>query len=306
MTRRQRTIHALGGPVVFLLLAVIPLPGTPYPVRGSIGLLVWMAWWWMAEPSAPCRHGVSPVIVLALVQHSAVLRRIMPAYAEPLVFLLLGANMLATLWRRWGLDRRIALRVVDGHGHRARGGKSSFGSCVAAVLSSVLPNAVVAASMMPIVLAMLRFIGIEDAGKSAFGSALLIAVAWGTSVGGVGYAARRCAQPAGSAVHRATARRPRVPVHHVGDAAAAADDRLSVASARLHAVSASRRRSERVEGSRAYFAQELRRSGAMSVPSAGAWPSSAAAMLIAFTRQFYASLLPGLTPACRLPEPSRS
>ena len=36
------------------------------------------------------------------------------------------------------------------------------------------------------VLAMVRFIGIEDARKSAFASALLIAIAWGTSVGGSG------------------------------------------------------------------------------------------------------------------------
>ena len=55
---------------------------------------------------------------------------------------------------------------------------------IATVLSAFLPNTVVAAAMIPIVLAMLRFIGIEDIGKSAFGSALLIAIAWGTSVGG--------------------------------------------------------------------------------------------------------------------------
>ncbi|HZL94009.1 MAG TPA: hypothetical protein VFB99_10205, partial [Vicinamibacterales bacterium] len=66
---------------------------------------------------------------------------------------------------------------------------------------SVLPNAVVAASMMPVVVAMVRFIGIEDARKSAFASALLIAVAMGYERGRVGYAARRGAKPAGSAVH---------------------------------------------------------------------------------------------------------
>ena len=43
---------------------------------------------------------------------------------------------------------------------------------IATVLSAFLPNTVVAAAMIPIVLAMLRFIGIEDIGKSAFGSAL--------------------------------------------------------------------------------------------------------------------------------------
>ena len=38
--------------------------------------------------------------------------------------------------------------------------------------------------MIPIVVAMLRFIGIEDLWNSNLGTALVIAVAWGTSAGG--------------------------------------------------------------------------------------------------------------------------
>ena len=139
----------------------------------------------MAEPVHLAVTAFLPLVVLALFNFVPV-TAILPAYAEQLVFLLLGANMLATLWRRWGLDRRIALVSLMGIGTSTRRhivvwfvdrGRSSARSC---------PNAVVAAAMMPIVLAMLRFIGIEDVGKSAFGSALLIAVAWGTSVGGAG------------------------------------------------------------------------------------------------------------------------
>ena len=54
---------------------------------------------------------------------------------------------------------------------------------------------------------------------------------------------------------------------------------------------------ERVEGSRAYFAQELRALGAMSVPERWGLGFFVGATLLAFTRQLYASLLPGLTPA---------
>ena len=75
---------------------------------------------------------------------------ILPAYSEQLVILILGANMLATLWKRWGLDRRIALVSLLGLGTGTRQHLVVW-FVIAAILSSVLPNAVVAAAMMPIV-----------------------------------------------------------------------------------------------------------------------------------------------------------
>ena len=80
----------------------------PYPVRASLGLLVWMAWWWVAKPVHLAVTAFLPIVVLAIFNFMPV-TAILPAYSEQLVILILGANMLATLWKRWGLDRRIAL-----------------------------------------------------------------------------------------------------------------------------------------------------------------------------------------------------
>ena len=49
MTRDWKTLHLLGGPVAFLLLLVLPSALLEYPVRGSLGLLVWMSWWWISS-----------------------------------------------------------------------------------------------------------------------------------------------------------------------------------------------------------------------------------------------------------------
>ena len=164
-----QTFHTLGGPAVFLVLVVVPLSSVPYPVRGSIGLLLWMSWWWIFQPVHLAVTGFLPLVVLALFDFLPV-STILPAYAQQLVILLLGANILATLWTRCGLDRRIALVSLMGVGTGTRQQILVwFG--IATVLSTFLPNTVVAAAMMPIVVAMLRFIGIEDIGKSAFGSA---------------------------------------------------------------------------------------------------------------------------------------
>jgi sodium-dependent dicarboxylate transporter 2/3/5 len=293
VTQRGRTLHTLGGPIVFLVLALSPFPAMPYPVRASIGLLVWMAWWWMAEPVHLAVTAFLPLVVPALSGFARV-ETIMPAYAEPLVFLLLGANMLAALWRRWGLDRRIALVSLMGIGTSTRR-QIVIWFVVAAILSSVLPNAVVAASMMPIIVAMLRFIGVEDLRTSAFASALLIAVAWGTSVGGSG-------TPLGGAQNLLAVQfieRELIDHEFLFTTWIA---RLLPPTVLLTIVAAAFTRwalapeMERVEGSREYFAQELRGLGRMSVPERWGLALFGTAMLLAFTRQLYASLLPGLTP----------
>ena len=289
-----QTFHTLGGPAVFLVLVVVPLSSVPYPVRGSIGLLLWMSWWWIFQPVHLAVTGFLPLVVLALFDFLPV-STILPAYAQQLVILLLGANILATLWTRCGLDRRIALVSLMGVGTGTRQQILVwFG--IATVLSTFLPNTVVAAAMMPIVVAMLRFIGIEDIGKSAFGSALLIAVAWGTSVGGSG-------TPVGGAPNLLTVQFLETQLIDHEFLFTTWVTRLMPLTILITAVSlifmrfAFKPEMDRVDGTREYFSQELRALGKMSVPEKWGLSFFVAATLLAFTRQFYASALPGLTPA---------
>ena len=265
-----------------------------YPVRGSIGLLVWMSWWWIFEPVNLAVTGFLPLVVLAIFNFLPV-ARILPSYSEELIFLLLGANILSTVWTRWGLDRRIALVSLIGVGTSTRR-QIMVWFAIATVLSAFLPNTVVAAAMIPIVLAMLRFIGIEDIGKSAFGSALLIAIAWGTSVGGFW-------TPLGGAPNLLTIKLlqqtvidARVSLHDVGHAAAAAHDRHRRRLVRLHVVCV-----HAGDRARRRHARLLRAGASLARSDDGAGEVGAvfflAATTLAFTRQFYASLLPGLNPA---------
>lgn len=293
MGRPARTLHTLGGPAVFLLLALSPLLPVPYAVRASIGLLVWMSWWWIAEPVHLAVTAFLPLVAPAIFGFAAV-DTILPSYAEPLVFLLIGANTLATLWQRWGLDRRIALASLIGIGTSTRRHIVTW-FAVTAILSSVLPNAVVAASTMPVIIAMLRFIGIEHVGKSVFGSALLIAAAWGTSIGGSG-------TPLGGAQNLLTIQFLERSVIDHEFLFTTWLVRLLPLTALIALASVVVMRyaftpeMERVEGSQAYFTQELRRLGPMSVPERWGLALFVAAILLAFTRQLYAAALPGLTP----------
>jgi sodium-dependent dicarboxylate transporter 2/3/5 len=284
----------LGAPAVFLLLALIPFGTVPYAVRASLGLLVWMSWWWITSPVNLAVTGFLPVVVVALFDVMPV-AGILPLYAEQLVFLLLGANVLASLWRRWGLDRRIALVSLMTIGSDTRRHVMAW-FLVAAVLSAVLPNAVVAATMMPIVLALLRFIGVEKVGASAFGSALLVAVAWGTSVGGA-------ATPLGGAHNLLAVQLLERNLLHREFLFATWATRLlpltllSAALSLLFMRFVFKPEIDRIEGSRDYFAQELAALGPVTRPEWWGVGLFGVATLLAFTRQLYAASLPGLTPA---------
>ncbi len=290
----SRIVHALGAPAVFLLLTLLPLPGMPYAIRGSLGLLIWMSWWWIAQPVHLAVTGFLPLAVLAVFDFLPV-ADILPAYSEQLVILLLGANMLATLWNRWGLDRRIALVSLLGIGTSTRQQILAW-FVIAAVLSSFLPNAVVAAAMMPIVVAMLRFIGIENIGKSAFGSALLIAVAWGTSIGGAG-------TPMGGAQNLLAVQfiEQQLIDHEFLFTTWVARVLPLTALTALVAFAflrfAFKPEMASVEGTQVYFRQQLAGLGRMSTPERWGLGLFVAATLLAFTRQLYASVMPGLTPA---------
>ena len=294
MKRDWSTVHLFGGPLAFLLLLLVPASALDYPVRGSLGLLVWMSWWWIFEPVNLAVTGFLPLVVLALFNFLPV-ARILPSYSEELIFLLLGANILSTVWTRWGLDRRIALVSLIGVGTSTRRQILVwFG--IAMVLSAFLPNTVVAAAMIPVVLAMLRFIGIEDIGKSVFGSALVIAIAWGTSVGGFW-------TPLGGAPNLLTIKLLQQTVISHEFLFMTWVTRLLPLTIAIAAVSflfmtfAFKPELEHVDGTRDYFAQELRSLGKMTPPEKWGLSFFLAATVLAFTRQFYSSLLPGLNPA---------
>ena len=277
-----------------LVLAAAPLPDVPYAVRGSLGLLIWMSWWWIAGPVHLAVTGFLPLAVLALFDFMPV-GEILSSYAEQLVFLLIGANVLAVLWTRWGLDRRIALVSLLGIGTSTRQHILAW-FVIATALSAVLPNTVVAAAMMPIVVALLRFLKIEDIGKSVFGSALLIAVAWGTSVGGSG-------TPLGGAPNLLTVQflQQQVIDHEflftTWLARVLPLTVISAVVAFVYMRFAFKPEMTHLEGTHEYFRQQLKELGPMSVPEKWALGLFATATLLAFTRQLYASLVPGLTPA---------
>ena len=286
--------HLVAGPVVFAVLLLIPLGGLAFETRAAMGLLVWMAWWWITRPVHLAVTGLLPLPVAA-VFGLAPMDEVATSYASDTILLLLGANILTSVWTRWGLDRRIGLASLLGVGTDARR-QILVWFLVSAALSGVLPNTIVAATMIPIVVAMLRSVGIEDLWNSRVGTALVIAVAWGTSAGGA-------ATPLGGAPNLLT-------VGFIEESVTGQEFLFLTWAIRLAPVTAvlvlvmflflrfaMRPEVDTLPGSKDYIRDELRALGPMKTEEKWGLALFVVAVALAFGRPLYAEFIPGLTPA---------
>ena len=284
----------MAGPIIFAVLLLAPLDGLAFETRGAMGLLVWMAWWWIARPVHLAVTGLLPLPIAAIFG-LAPMDEVATSYAQDTILLLLGANILTSVWTQWGLDRRIGLGALRSVGTDASR-QILVWFLVSAALSSVLPNTIVAATMIPIVVAMLRSIGIEDLWNSRVGTALVIAVAWGTSAGGA-------ATPLGGAPNL-------LAVGFIEESITGQEFLFLTWALRIVPVTAvivlvmflflrfvMRPDVATLPGSEDYIGDELRALGPMQTEEKWGLVLFTVATVLAFGRPLYADLVPGLTPA---------
>ena len=83
---------------------------------------------------------------------------------------------------------------------------------VTTALATLLPRVVVAATMLPIVVAMLKFIGIEDLWNCKLGTSLVLSVARGVSLGAFLTPLGGAPKPVGDEIRSRPRDAPRAPV----------------------------------------------------------------------------------------------
>jgi sodium-dependent dicarboxylate transporter 2/3/5 len=291
---RTGILSLAAGPLMFLVLSYLPVVSPPYAARCGLGLLLWMAAWWLARPVHLAVTGLLPLAVVALFGFVPV-SEILPSYADELIILLVGANILTTAWARWGLDRRVALASLATFGSSAKRQMAAW-FIVSALLATLLPRVVVAATMIPIVAAMLKFIGIEDLWNSKLGTSLVLAVAWGASLGGF-------LTPLGGAPNLLAMKFVQDTVTHheflfTTWVTRLAPLTLSVTLAVLvYLLTVFKSELAEAPRTRLYFLQELRSLGPMGNAERWALLLFVVATVLAFSRGAYDRLLPSFTPA---------
>ncbi len=170
----------LTGPVVALAIAAwLAGQGFGWPIIGTSSIAAWVALWWMMEPIPIPATSLIPIALfpmLGLLEPTDVAA----AYGNPMILLMLGGFLLSRGIEHSGVHRRLALTMVRGIG---RGGERGvvWGFLVAsAVLSMWISNAATSLMLLPIATAV-----IAQSEHSSFRRSVLLAVAYGASLGGI-------------------------------------------------------------------------------------------------------------------------
>ena len=131
-----------------------------------------------------------PIILYPLCDVTTLAKTLTP-YASDTIYLFLGGFLLAAGIQRWGLDKRIALKTMQIVG-------TSPGAIIAGVMiatgfiSMWVSNTATAAMMVPIAIAVMSVVRQNSdsptitKGERNFGISVLLAVAYGASIGGMG------------------------------------------------------------------------------------------------------------------------
>ena len=182
----QRRVGAFLAPAVFLLFLILPLEGLSPPAHRLAAVLAAVVVLWVTE--------ALPLPVTALLGASAcVVLQVAPAkdvfapFADPLMFLFIGAFILARAIFIHGLDRRLAYAVLSLPWVAARPSRIllAFGA-VTALISWWISNTATTAMMFGIGLSILAAMrGSQSDIDPRYPTALMLMTSFAASIGGL-------------------------------------------------------------------------------------------------------------------------
>ncbi|MFZ2290212.1 MAG: DASS family sodium-coupled anion symporter [Halopseudomonas yangmingensis] len=180
----QRTGLWLG--LLWLLACLLlPAPGEmSLTAWRALGLMLLMATWWSTEAIPIPATALLPIPLIPALDLGSVSQASSP-YANPIIFLFMGGFVLGLAMQRWNLHRRIALATLLAVGSQPRRQIGGF-MLATAFLSMWVSNTATTIMMLPIGLSVLSLLdGQNPEAVKRFATALLLAIAYAASVGGI-------------------------------------------------------------------------------------------------------------------------
>lgn len=176
------------GPVSFILILFFFRPeGLSVQANAVLASTIWIAIWWITEAIPIAVTALLPLVLFPL-SGGLDLSSTSGAFGHKYVFLYMGGFIIAIAIEKWNLHRRIALNIIKLIGSDIR--KIILGFMMAtAFLSMWISNTATAVMMLPIGLAIIKQLQdnpdtVEDENQT-FGKALMLAIAYSASIGGV-------------------------------------------------------------------------------------------------------------------------
>lgn len=186
MILTRHTLALLAGPLAaaYLLLFVDLAPGNA-AVTTTAAVAIWMSIWWITEVVPLAITAMLPLVLFPLFGIMDG-NRAASSYINSVIFLFIGGFLVAIAMERSNLHRRMALFILS------QSGTSPFAVVLGFMvtttfLSMWISNTATAMMMLPVALAVIKnyeaTLGDEKA--KPFAIALLLAVAYSASIGGM-------------------------------------------------------------------------------------------------------------------------
>jgi sodium-dependent dicarboxylate transporter 2/3/5 len=188
----KERIGLLLGPILFLTIALLPEPQSMadaasemgVPGRSpqiALGTLLWVLTWWVTE-CVPL--GVAALVPPMIFSMAKILewRAALTSFTDPIIWIFMAGFVLAAAFRKWDLDRRIAIRL----GSIYKGSNPMVAAFFVAslpVFILTLTGSITASTsvVFPFLIAYLSMTGVRAGGK--YSEACMLALAQAATAG---------------------------------------------------------------------------------------------------------------------------
>lgn len=186
---RHQKIGLIVGPVLCVAMLLADAPGGVTNAGWATAAMgVLMATWWATEAVPIAVTALLPLACFPLLGVASIQDTASP-YANKVIYLFLGGFIVALAMQRWDLHRRIALSILQHVGGKGRSLVGGF-MLVSALLSMWVLNTSTTMMLLPIALSIITVIhssvrGLDDKARQDFQFALLLGIAYASSIGGM-------------------------------------------------------------------------------------------------------------------------
>lgn len=188
MNANSKTIGLIAGPFAFLFILFFFHPeGLSKEANAILATTAWVAIWWITESLPIAVTALLPIVLFPLTGGLS-LEKTTASFGHKYIFLYIGGFVLAIAIEKWDLHKRIALSIINFVGTDVV--KIILGFMIAtAFMSMWISNTATTVMMLPIGIAIVAQLrnnpATEENENLIFGKALMLAIAYSASIGGI-------------------------------------------------------------------------------------------------------------------------
>ena len=109
----KRNLLLLAGPLLFVIISRLPAFDSSQPeMMAMLGLVCWVALWWFTEVVHIAITSLLPFVLLPSLGIIDI-KETAAQYMDPILFLFIGGFIISFAIEKWGLHKRVALRILS-------------------------------------------------------------------------------------------------------------------------------------------------------------------------------------------------